>query len=108
MPANENLKMQIARKVYAIKTAKNAMFFFNNDKPACLTKRFDIREGGRKFWQEDFASIAGKTKEIAGEDFKYEYGYLELGQLISNHINTEKVELEKYYKLTLLTDKNLK
>ncbi len=101
VPANEHLTMQIARQVYYISTAENALIFFNNDKPAYLTKRFDIKPTEGKYLQEDFASIAGKTKDNAGEDFKYEYSYLDLGKLIAKHINAAEVELEKYFKLLI-------
>jgi serine/threonine-protein kinase HipA len=101
VPANEHLTMQIARQVYNIPTAENALIFFDNDKPAYITKRFDLKPDGGKYLQEDFAAIAGKTKDTAGEDFKYEYNYLDLGKLIAKHINAAEVELEKYYKLVL-------
>ncbi len=99
VPANEHLTMQIARQVYGIATAENALIFFDNEKPAYLTKRFDIKSSGGKYLQEDFASIAGKTKDNAGDDFKYEYSYLELGGLMAKYINAAEVELEKYFKL---------
>lgn len=99
VPANEHLTMQIARQVYHIPTAENALIFFDNNKPAYLTKRFDLKPTGGKYLQEDFASIAGKTKDNAGKDFKYNYSYLELGQLIAKHISAAEVELEKFFKL---------
>ncbi|MCB0376653.1 MAG: HipA domain-containing protein, partial [Sinomicrobium sp.] len=37
VPANEHLTMQIARQVYGITTAENAMIFFKNGQPAYLT-----------------------------------------------------------------------
>lgn len=101
VPANEHLTMQIAHQVYKIHTAENALIFFDNDKPAYITKRFDLKPNGGKYLQEDFAAIAGKTKDNAGEDFKYEFNYLDLGKLIAKHINAVEVELEKYYKLVL-------
>ena len=101
VPANEHLTMQIAKQVYDIKTAENTMIFFANEKPAYITKRFDLRPEGGKYLQEDFAGIAGKTKNNAGVDFKYEYSYLELGQLITKYVSAKEVELEKYFKLVL-------
>lgn len=101
VPANEHLTMQIAKQVFDISTAENALIFFNNGKPAYLTKRFDIKPEGGKYLQEDFASIAGKTKNNSGEDFKYDFSYLELGRLISQHVAAAEVELEKFYKLVV-------
>ncbi len=86
-------------EVFKISTAQNALIFFNNDKPAYITKRFDLKPGGGKYLQEDFASIAGKTKSNAGDDFKYQYSYLQLGKLISNHVSAVEVELEKFFKI---------
>ncbi|MBL7933040.1 MAG: HipA domain-containing protein, partial [Bacteroidia bacterium] len=99
VPANEHLTMQIAKQVYDIATAENALIFFTDDKPAYLTRRFDLKPSAGKYLQEDFAAIAGKTKDNAGSDFKYEYSYLQLGQLIAKYISAAEVELEKYFKL---------
>ena len=60
MPANEHLTMQLASKVFGIETASNALIFFNDQKPAYITKRFDVHNG-IKLAQEDFASLAGRT-----------------------------------------------
>jgi serine/threonine-protein kinase HipA len=46
MPANEHLTMQIARQVYGIETAENALIFFKDGAPAYITKRFDVKEDG--------------------------------------------------------------
>ena len=40
VPANEHLTMQIARQVYGIQTAENALIFFEDGTPAYITKRF--------------------------------------------------------------------
>jgi serine/threonine-protein kinase HipA len=66
MPANEHLTMQIAKQVYAIETAENALIFFNNGEPAYLTKRFDFNKEGNKLAQEDFASLAQRTPQTHG------------------------------------------
>src|SRR5690242_11037309 len=39
VPANEHLTMQIARQVYGINTAENAMVFFKDGSPVYLTRR---------------------------------------------------------------------
>ena len=48
VPANEHLTMQIARQVYRLNTAENAMIFFKNGSPAYITKRFDVKDDGGK------------------------------------------------------------
>src|ERR1700761_296298 len=61
MPANEHLTMQIARQLYGIETAENALIFFQNGAPSYITKRFDVTDDGNKLAQDDFASLAGRT-----------------------------------------------
>ena len=101
VPANEHLTMQIAGQVYGINMAPNALIFFQDGEPAYITKRFDVRKDGRKWNKEDFASLAGKTSENAGPDFKYEYDYVQPGQLIRQYIPAWRIEIEKYFSLVV-------
>ena len=108
VPANEHLTMQIAKQVYGINTAENAMIFFKDGTPAYLTKRFDIRNealtneaGSGKWGIEDFATLAGRTKDVGGPNFKYEYSYEEIGKLIQHYVPAWRVEIEKYFNLVL-------
>lgn len=101
VPANEHLTMQIAKQVYKLTTAENALIFFKNGSPAYITKRFDIKEGGGKWGKEDFATLSGKTKDNAGVNFKYEYSYEEIGILIHKFVPAWRVEIEKYFSLVL-------
>lgn len=99
VPANEHLTMQIARQVYGIPTAENALTFFKNGDPAYITKRFDVKADGTKWGKEDFASLAGKTTETAGLNFKYDYSYEELAELLVKYAPAHVVEIEKLYRL---------
>jgi serine/threonine-protein kinase HipA len=101
VPANEHLTMQIARQVYGINTAGNAMIFFKNGPPAYITKRFDVKDEGRKWGKEDFASLSGKTKDNAGANFKYESSYEEIGLLMQRFVPAWRVEIEKYFSLVV-------
>lgn len=101
VPANEHLTMQIAQQVYGINTAENALIFFKDGTPAYITKRFDIRKDGLKWQLEDFATLAGKTVENAGADFKYQYSYERLTTLLKKYIPAYRVELEKLFSLIL-------
>jgi serine/threonine-protein kinase HipA len=101
VPANEHLTMQIARQVYGLNTAENAMIFFKNGSPAYITKRFDVKEDGAKWGIEDFATLSGKTKVNAGPNFKYEYSYEEAGLLIQQYVSAWRIEVEKYFSLVL-------
>lgn len=101
VPANEHLTMQIARQVYGLNTAENALVFFKNGSPAYLTKRFDIKATGDKLRKEDFASLAGKTKDNAGDNFKYLYSYEEIGYLIHEFVPAWRIEIEKFFMLVV-------
>lgn len=101
VPVNEHLTMQIAAQVYKIQTAENGIVFFINDEPAYITKRFDIGPDGLKLGKEDFASLAGKTEQSEGKNFKYNYSYEGIADLIKEHVGAWKVEMEKYYSLVI-------
>ena len=101
MPANEHLTMQIARQVYGIETAENALIFFKNGAPAYITKRFDVKDDGTKLAQDDFASLAGRTPQTHGEHYKYSGNYLELFQLMKSCLSTYKTEAPKLLKLLI-------
>jgi serine/threonine-protein kinase HipA len=101
MPANEHLTMQIAKQVYGINVAENAMIFFKDGTHAYITKRFDIKKEGGKWAKEDFAVLAEKTKDNAGDNFKYDYSYEEIGLLIQKYAPAWRVEMEKYFALVL-------
>ncbi|TRX04499.1 HipA domain-containing protein [Flavobacterium gawalongense] len=99
MPANEHLTMQIARQVYGIETAENALIFFKNGSPAYITKRFDVKDDGTKRAQDDFASLAGRTPQTYGAHYKYLGNYLELFQLMEMHLPAYKLEAPKLLKI---------
>ena len=101
VPANEHLTMQIAKQVFGINTAENALIFFSNGDPAYITRRFDVKPDGSKRGKEDFATLAGKARENDGPDFKYNYSYEEAGLLIKQYVPAWKVEIEKYFSLVL-------
>lgn len=101
LPANEHLSMQIARQVFGIETAENALVFFKNGDPAYITKRFDVKEDSSKWAIEDFASLAGRTPQTHGTDFKYTGSYLELFELLKKYVPAYLVEAIKLFKLLL-------
>lgn len=99
MPANEHLTMQIAKQVYGIETAANALMFFGNGAPAYLTKRFDLLPDGKKLAQEDFAALAAKSPQTHGTNYKYQGSYLDLFEIMRQFIPSYKVESLKLFKL---------
>ena len=99
MPANEHLTMQIARQIYSIETAENALIFFKDGTPAYITKRFDVKEDGTKWAQEDFASLAERTPQTHGEHYKYLGNYFELFELMQKYLPTYRIEAPKLFKI---------
>jgi serine/threonine-protein kinase HipA len=94
--------MQIAKQIYGINTADNALIFFKSGEPAYITKRFDIKEDGSKWGKEDFASLAERTRDSHGSDFKYEdISYEDLALIIEKYVGAYQIEIEKFYKLIL-------
>jgi len=101
MPANEHLTMQIARQVYGIDTAENALIFFGDGRPAYITKRFDLDKNGGKLAQDDFASLAGRTPQTHGTDYKYQGNYLALFELMQKFVPAYRIEAPKLLKRIL-------
>lgn len=101
VPANEHLTMQIAEQIFKINTAPNAMIFFSDDQPAYITKRFDYKEDDVKYGIEDFATLAEKTKDSHGVDFKYDGSYEDLFDLLKKYVGPYKVEAPKLFRLIL-------
>jgi serine/threonine-protein kinase HipA len=100
-PANEHLTMQLAKQFFKISVPPNAVMYFNDNTPAYLVKRFDVKSDGSKYQQEDFAQIAKVTEETHGKNYKYDLSYEEIGLLIKRHIPMYAVEIEKFFRLVL-------
>lgn len=98
-PENEHLTMQIASQIFNIKTAHNALIYFKDGTPAYITKRFDVKEDGTKYIQEDFAQITNRTNETHGESYKYEGSYLEIGELIKKYVPASMIAIENFFKI---------
>lgn len=106
MPANEHLSMQLARQVFGIETAENALVFFRDGTPAYICRRFDVREdilktSGRveKRAQLDFAALAGLRPQTHGAHYKYTGNYLQLFQLMQKYVPAYATEAPKLFRL---------
>jgi serine/threonine-protein kinase HipA len=99
VPANEHLTMQLAEQVFKINTAANGLIFFQDGQPAYITRRFDVQKDKPKRAVEDFAALAGKTKETAGDDFKYEASCEELVEVLRKYVPAYAVEVMKLFRL---------
>ena len=100
-PVNEHLTMQIARQVFDIETADNALVAFDDGELAYLVRRFDVQPSGQRLLQEDFAQIAARSEETHGQSYKYDFSYEEIGELIRKHVAAYPVDLERYFKLVV-------
>ena len=101
IPANEHLTMQIAKQVYKINTAENGLVFFANGEIAYITKRFDFDTNGNKVKQEDFSSLAQKTAQTHGKDFKYTGSYEDVAALLKTNVSAWQVEMTKLFTLVV-------
>lgn len=99
VPENEHLTMQIAEQLFKIHTAANALIRFKDGEPAYITRRFDVRKGGGKYMQEDFAQLTSRTGVTHGESFKYDGTYEEMGLLIKKYVAAAIPALEKFFQL---------
>lgn len=100
-PINEHLTMQIARQVFGIDVAHNALVQFKDGELAYLVRRFDVQPDGQRSLQEDFAQIANRSEETHGKKYKYDFSYEEIGELIRKHVPTYKVDLERFFAVVL-------
>ena len=101
VPVNENLTMQIARQVFGLRVAENALVEFEGGELAYLVRRFDVQENGPRHLQEDFAQIAQRSEESHGKNYKYDFSYEEIGGLIRKHVAAHQVEMEKFLHLVV-------
>ncbi|CAN5272409.1 HipA domain-containing protein [soil metagenome] len=98
-PENEHLTMQLAAQVFNIQTAANALIQFKDLRPAYITRRFDVKPGGGKYLQEDFAQLTNRTQYTHGETFKYDGTYEEIGLLIKRFVAAAMPALEDFFRL---------
>ena len=100
-PENEHLTMQIAKQVFKIPVAENALIYFRDGSPAYITRRFDVNPDGTKQLQEDFAQLIGKSRQQDGENYKYEGSYEDIGQFIQSKVSAPIPVLESFFKQVL-------
>lgn len=100
IPANEALTMDIAEKVFRVKTAEHELVEMKDGEYAYLTRRFD-RRGGERVQQEDFCQLAGRSPETHGENYKYDASYEELADLVRRFCPAAAVENPKVFFLIL-------
>lgn len=95
IPQNEDLTMRLAG-IAGIATPLHGMFYCKDGSLTYFIKRFD-RAGKRgKIPVEDFAQLAGKSR-----DTKYDYSMEKLVSLIERHCTFPALEKVKLFRLTL-------
>ncbi|MBR0505950.1 MAG: HipA domain-containing protein [Kiritimatiellae bacterium] len=100
IPANEALTMDIAEKVFRVRTAEHELVEMKDGEYAYLTRRFD-RRNGERVQQEDFCQLSGRTSETHGENYKYDASYEELAGLMRRFCPAAAVENPKVFFLIL-------
>lgn len=100
-PLNEHLTMQIARQVFDIDVAENALVEFADGELAYLVRRFDVQPDGTRSLQEDFAQIANRSEGTHGRNYKYDFSYEEIGELIRRYVAAYPVALERFFRLVV-------
>ncbi len=101
IPANEHLSMQIAGQVFDINTPPNGIMYFKDGGILYIVKRFDVLANGKKLLQEDFAQLANRSEDNAGKNYKYDYSYEEMAELMKRYVAAYPVEIEKFFSLII-------
>lgn len=102
MPANEYATMQIARQIFNLDVAENALVYFADSTPAYLVKRFDAlqnSENGEKILVEDFAQLSGLSGEGKDSGYKYDFSYQQMAKVLKSVVGekTYLLEAEKLF-----------
>ena len=97
IPANENVTMRIASRLFRIQTAENKCVRFSDGELAYLTRRFDRRDGV-PVRQEDLCQVAGRSEETHGESYKYDFSYEEMADIVRRVCPASRVELVKVFR----------
>jgi serine/threonine-protein kinase HipA len=98
VPANEHVTMQIAEQVYDIPVPPNALVDLADGSAAYLVRRFDRQADSSKRPMEDFASLAGKSSESAGRNYKYTGSYEEIANLLRQYSPAYMIEVERFFR----------
>ncbi|QVL34351.1 HipA domain-containing protein [Telmatocola sphagniphila] len=100
-PLNEHLTMQLARQIFDIDVADNTLVQFEDGQPAYLVRRFDVQADGRRSLKEDFAQIGNLSEENRGQNYKYDFSYEEIGELIRQYVAVHALDLERFFTLVV-------
>lgn len=95
MPENESLTMKMAELI-GIEVPLSGMIYSSDGKFTYFIKRFDRYGRNKKLSVEDFAQLAGKSRET-----KYDYSMEKLITLIDTFCTFPAIEKVKLFRLTI-------
>jgi serine/threonine-protein kinase HipA len=95
LPENEDLTMKLA-KLIGIETPIHGMVYSKDNRLTYFIKRFDRYGKNKKLSVEDFAQLAGKTR-----DTKYEFSMEKIATLLDQYCTFPILEKIKLFRLTL-------
>lgn len=95
MPENESLTMKMAELI-GIEVPLSGMIYSSDGKFTYFIKRFDRYGRNKKLSVEDFAQLAGKSRET-----KYDYSMEKLVTLIDTFCTFPAIEKVKLFRLTI-------
>jgi serine/threonine-protein kinase HipA len=95
LPENESLTMKLAELV-DIEVPISGMIYSSDEKFTYFIKRFDRYGRKKKLSVEDFAQVAGKSRET-----KYDYSMEKLVSLIDTFCTFPAIEKVKLFRLTI-------
>ena len=97
LPENEDITMRLAEKS-GIEIPLHGMIYSKEGKLTYFIKRFDRYGKNKKLSVEDFAQLAGLTR-----DTKYDYSMEKLVAIIDKHCTFPALEKLKLFRLTLFS-----
>ena len=95
LPENESLTMKLAELI-GIEVPLSGMIYSSDGKFTYFIKRFDRYGRNKKLSLEDFAQLAGKSRET-----KYDYSMEKLVTLIDAFCTFPAIEKVKFFRLTV-------
>lgn len=95
LPENEDLTMRLAKTIN-LEVPQHGLIYCRDKSMTYFIKRFDRLSKGKKLAVEDFAQLAGQTR-----DTKYDWSMEKLLPIINNKCTFPAVERLKLLKLTL-------
>lgn len=95
LPENEDLTMRLAEEI-DLEIPPHGLIYSKDQKLTYFIKRFDRYGKGSKYSVEDFAQLAGKSR-----DTKYDYSMEKIVALIESYCTFPAIEKIKLFKLTV-------